>query len=207
MNTEDLKPILEAALFAVGSPLSIERMIALFPETDKPSVEQIKMTLKTLQEECETRGIELKELATGFSFQTKESLHPWLKNLWQEKPQRYSRAFLETLALIAYRQPITRGEIEDIRGVAVSSNVMKTLMEKEWIRTVGHRDLPGKPALLATTRQFLDHFNLKSLEELPALLPLQPEISIEAEEEVQTDYPVVIPTQSVSEEKVVTEEV
>lgn len=178
MNLEPLKSILEAALFAVGNPLSVERMQALFSEDEKPSTDQIKSALKVLQEDCQTRGIELKELASGFCFQTKEDLNPWLKNIWQEKPQRYSRAFLETLALIAYRQPITRGEIEAIRGVVVSPNIIKTLLEKEWIRMVGHRDLPGKPALFATTRQFLDHFNLKSLEELPPLLPLEHELPV-----------------------------
>jgi len=172
MSLEQLKPILEAALFAVGHPLSVERMQTLFPGDEKPSIDEIKGALKALGDDCQTRGIELKELASGFCFQTKEYLNPWLKNIWQEKPQRYSRAFLETLALIAYRQPITRGEIEAIRGVAVNANIIKTLMEKEWIRTVGYRDLPGKPALFATTRQFLDYFNLKSLEDLPSLLPL-----------------------------------
>lgn len=173
MNLEQLTSIIEAALFAVGQPLAIERMQALFAEDEKPSIDEIKTALDKLKQDCQTRGIELVELASGFCFQTKPALNPWLKNIWQEKPQRYSRAFLETLALIAYRQPITRGEIEAIRGVAVNANVIKTLMEKEWIRSVGHRDLPGKPELLATTRQFLDHFNLKSLEDLPALLSLE----------------------------------
>lgn len=177
MTTEQLKTILEAALFALGHPLSVDRMLTLFPENERPSVEDVRSSLKMLQDECETRGIELKELASGFCFQTKEALNPWLKNLWQEKPQRYSRAFLETLALIAYRQPITRGEIEGIRGVTVSSHIIKTLLEKEWIRIVGHRDLPGKPALFATTRQFLDHFNLKSLEELPSPMAVGGEVS------------------------------
>jgi segregation and condensation protein B len=164
-----LKFILEAALFAVGQPLSIKRMQTLFAsaEDEKPSTEEIHAALKALQEDYEGRGIALKELASGFCFQTQEQVHPWLKNLWEEKPQRHSRAFLETLALIAYRQPITRGEIEAIRGVSVNPNIIRTLLDKEWIRVVGQRDLPGKPELFATTLQFLDHFNLKSLEDLP----------------------------------------
>jgi segregation and condensation protein B len=169
MNSELLKSILEAAIFALGHPLSIERMQSLFEEHEQPAVDDIKSALKEIQEAYRDRGIELKELATGFCFQTRENINPWLKNLWQEKPQKHSRAFFETLALIAYRQPITRGEIESIRGVSVSSNIIKTLLEKSWVRIVGHRDLPGKPALFATTHEFLDYFNLKSLEELPAL--------------------------------------
>jgi segregation and condensation protein B len=164
----NIKPILEAALFALGHPLSIERMQALFEPHEKPSKEEIQLALESLQTDYQDHGIELKELATGFCFQTCEQINPWLKNLWQEKPQKYSRAFLETLALIAYRQPITRGEIEAIRGVSVSSNIIKTLMEKSWIRVVGQRDLPGKPELFATTPEFLDYFNMRSLEELPA---------------------------------------
>lgn len=175
LSLAELKSILEASLFAVGHPLSIERMRGLFSDEEKPTGEAIKAALNALQTDYCDRGVELKELCSGFCFQTREALNPWLKNLWQEKPQRYSRAFLETLALIAYRQPITRGEIESIRGVGVSSTIIKTLMEKEWIRMVGHRDLPGKPALFATTRQFLDHFGLQNLQDLPAMLPLTTE--------------------------------
>lgn len=173
MQLEKLKPILEAAIFALGTPLSIERMRGLFEEDEVPSIDEVKAALESLKEDYQTRGIELKEVASGFCFQTREDMNLWLKNLWHEKPQKYSRAFLETLALIAYRQPITRGEIESIRGVSVSSNIIKTLLEKSWIRIVGHRDLPGKPALFATTQTFLDYFNLKNLEELPAMLPVK----------------------------------
>lgn len=187
MNTEQIKPILEAAIFALGTPLSIERMRGLFEENEIPSIDEVKAALESLQEDYQARGIELKEVASGFCFQTREAMNPWLKNLWHEKPQKHSRAFLETLALIAYRQPITRGEIESIRGVSVSSNIIKTLLEKSWIRIVGHRDLPGKPALFATTQVFLDYFNLKNLEELPAILPVNLDMEIEETLVLQVD--------------------
>ena len=174
MHPNLVKSILEAAIFALGHPLPIQRMQGLFEGSEQPSVDEIKFALKELQETYQQGGIELKELASGFCFQTRENMSPWLKKLWQEKPQKHSRAFLETLALIAYRQPITRGEIESIRGVSVSSNIIKTLLEKSWVRIVGHRDLPGKPELFATTPEFLDYFNLKSLEELPGLPELCP---------------------------------
>jgi len=173
MNIEQLKPILEAAILAAGEPVSFERLRHLFDEHEKPTTDELRNALIELTNDCASRGIELKEVASGFCFQAKAELSQWVKRLWLEKPPRYSRALLETLAVIAYRQPITRGEIEDIRGVAVSSNIIKTLLEREWVRIVGEREVPGRPSLFATTRQFLDHFNMKTLEDLPALTELQ----------------------------------
>ncbi|HUA80999.1 MAG TPA: SMC-Scp complex subunit ScpB, partial [Dyella sp.] len=166
---EQLKPIIEAALLAASQPLSVAQLGELFVEEDEVDRAQIAMALEALAEACDGRGVELKEVGTGFRYQVRQDVHPWVSRMWTEKPSRYSRALLETLALIAYRQPITRPEIEQIRGVVVSSNIVKTLEEREWIRVVGHRDVPGKPALFGTTRIFLDYFNLKSLDELPPL--------------------------------------
>lgn len=169
MQIEQLKSIIEAALMAASQPLSIAQLGELFIEEDEVDRAQIAMALEALAEDCANRGIELKEVASGFRYQVRQDVHAWVSRMWTEKPSRYSRALLETLALIAYRQPITRPEIEQIRGVVVSSNIIKTLEEREWIRVVGHRDVPGKPALFGTTRIFLDYFNLKSLDELPPL--------------------------------------
>ncbi len=181
MNEQQLKNIIESALFAAGSPLPVERLEGLFSLEEQPRREAIRAALDALRVEWEPRGIELVEVASGFRFQVKAAMAPWVSRLWDERPTRYSRALLETLALIAYRQPITRAEIEDIRGVTVSSSIVKTLLEREWIRVVGHRDLPGRPALYATTRQFLDYFNLKSLDDLPTLAELKDIDSINAE--------------------------
>ncbi|WP_150303461.1 SMC-Scp complex subunit ScpB [Pseudomonas saliphila] len=180
MKQPPLEHILEAAMLAAGKPLSLDRMRELFDESARPSVRQLQNALARLQEQYLGRAIELKEVASGWRLQVREEYSPWVSRLWEERPQRYSRALLETLSLIAYRQPITRGEIEDIRGVAVSSQIVKTLMEREWVRIVGHRDVPGRPAMYATTRQFLDHFNLTSLSELPALAELRDLDQIEA---------------------------
>lgn len=169
MQIEQLKSIIEAALLAASQPLSVAQLGELFVEEDEVDRAQIAMALEALAEDCANRGVELKEVASGFRYQVRQDMHPWVSRMWTEKPSRYSRALLETLALIAYRQPITRPEIEQIRGVVVSSNIVKTLEEREWIRVVGHRDVPGKPALFGTTRAFLDYFNLKSLDELPPL--------------------------------------
>jgi segregation and condensation protein B len=173
MQIDQLKPIIEAALLAASQPLSIAQLSELFVEEDEVDRAQIAMALEQLAEACEGRGVELKEVASGFRYQVRQSVHPWVSRMWTEKPSRYSRALLETLALIAYRQPITRPEIEQIRGVVVSSNIIKTLEEREWVRVVGHRDVPGKPALFGTTRAFLDYFNLKSLDELPSLAEIR----------------------------------
>jgi segregation and condensation protein B len=169
MQIEQLKPIVEAALLAASQPLTVAQLAELFVEEDEVDREAIARALEALADDCAGRGIELKEVASGFRYQVRQDVHPWVSRMWTEKPSRYSRALLETLALIAYRQPITRPEIEQIRGVVVSSNIIKTLEEREWIRVVGHRDVPGRPALFGTTRAFLDYFNLKSLDELPPL--------------------------------------
>lgn len=171
--SEQLKQIIEAALMAAGQPLSIERMQALFEDGQQPERGDIRKVLELLRQECEGRSIELKEVASGFRYQVRQDYAPWVARLWEERPARYSRALMETLALIAYRQPITRPEIEDVRGVAVSTQIIKTLHEREWIRVVGHRDVPGKPAMYGTTHQFVDYFNLKSLDELPTLAEIR----------------------------------
>jgi segregation and condensation protein B len=169
MQIEQLKAIIEAALLAASQPLSVAQLGELFVEEDEVDRAPIAMALEMLADDSQGRGIELKEVGSGFRYQVRQDVHPWVSRMWSEKPSRYSRALLETLALIAYRQPITRPEIEQIRGVVVSSNIIKTLEEREWVRVVGHRDVPGKPALYGTTRSFLDYFNLKSLDELPTL--------------------------------------
>ena len=184
MNEPELDRILEAVLFAADEPLSIKQLQGLFPEDSDPGREAIRDALTRIAGECEGRSIELKEVGSGWRFQVRESFAQWVSRLWEEKPARYSRATLETLALIAYRQPITRGEIEEVRGVSVSSQIIKSLMERDWIKVVGHRDVPGKPALYATTRAFLDYFNLKSLQELPPLSELRDIDAINAELEL-----------------------
>lgn len=169
----DLAPLLEAFLLASGKPQSLERLFELFEEAERPEPAVFKKALEVLRKSCNGRAFELKEVASGYRLQIRENYAPWVGRLWEERPQRYSRAMLETMALIAYRQPITRGEIEDVRGVAVNSNIIKTLLEREWIRIVGYREVPGKPAMFATTKAFLDHFNLKNLDDLPALADLR----------------------------------
>ena len=169
MGDHDLVEILEGALLAADEPLTKKQLAQLFDELDRPSASDITTALDEVSSRCDGRGFELAEVASGFRFQVRQHLSPWVSKLWVERPARYSRALLETLSLIAYRQPITRGEIEDIRGVAVSSNIMKSLLERDWVKVVGHRDVPGKPAMYATTRGFLDYFNLKSLDQLPPL--------------------------------------
>ncbi|MFZ5723254.1 MAG: SMC-Scp complex subunit ScpB [Pseudomonadota bacterium] len=164
-----VKRILEGALLASGETLNIERFGTLFEDYERPEETVMRELLDEIAAEYAGRGVELKEVASGFRIQVSKDLGPWVSRLWTEKPPRYSRALLETLSLIAYRQPITRGEIEEIRGVAVSSDMVKSLLERDWIRVVGHRDVPGRPALYATTHDFLDYFNLKSLDELPTL--------------------------------------
>ena len=161
--------ILEAALFASAVPLTVDRLRALFPEDACPTTAEIKADLQTLAASYEGRGVELVEVATGYRFQAQQQWSPWLSRLWEKKPPRYSRALLETLALIVYRQPITRAEIEDVRGVVVSSTIIRSLLDREWIKEAGYRDTPGKPALFATTKQFLDDFNVTSLADLPTL--------------------------------------
>lgn len=173
MSETGLVQIVEGALMAAGHPLTVVQIADLFDEQEKPESTEIREALKEVALHCENRGFELQEVAGGFRFQVRQSLSPWVARLWQERPQKYSRAMLETLSLIAYRQPITRGEIEEIRGVAVSSSIIKTLHEREWVRVVGHRDVPGRPAMYATTKTFLDYFNLKTLDQLPALAEIR----------------------------------
>lgn len=179
ITTDKLQCIVEAALMAAGQPLTINALQDLFTMEEKPTAAEIKTILEQIKTKHENSGIFLQEVASGYRFQTKAELSPWLNKLFAERTPRYSRAFLETLAIIAYKQPITRAEIEAIRGVAVNSQIIKTLLEREWIRIVGYRDLPGKPALLGTTKNFLDYFNLKSLSELPTLAQLK---TLEAQE-------------------------
>ncbi|MEW7973042.1 MAG: SMC-Scp complex subunit ScpB [Candidatus Thiodiazotropha endolucinida] len=183
-DEERLKQIVEAALLAAGRPLNLDQLQSLFPEHEAPDKKQLREVLAGLSDDYQGRGIEITEVGSGFRIQVRAEFSPWVSKLWAERPPKYSRALLETLALIAYRQPITRGEIEDVRGVSVSTNIIKTLTEREWVRVVGHRDVPGKPALYATTREFLDYFNLKSLNELPTLAEIRDLDSINRELEL-----------------------
>ena len=201
-----LKKIVEAALLAAGRPLSIEQLQALFGEHERPDRAAFKAALESLEAEFQERPIRLIEVASGWRIQVREEMAPWLSRLWQDRPARYSRALLETLALIAYRQPITRGEIEDIRGVAVSSNIMRTLMERGWVRIVGHRDVPGRPGMYATTREFLDYFGLKKLDELPPLAEIRDLDSINVELDLGlTEPPSVSSTEEAEEHEEATD--
>jgi segregation and condensation protein B len=169
VTTPTLKAIVEGALFAAGGPLGLEQLQELFAQEERPGRDAVMDAIAQLTADYAGRGIEIAQVAGGWRVQVGTLVAPWVARLWDERPARYSRALLETLALIAYRQPITRGEIEDIRGVAVTTAIVKTLSEREWIRVVGHRDVPGRPALFATTRKFLDYFGLRSLNDLPPL--------------------------------------
>ena len=174
MNPSDnLQQIIEGALLAAGKPLSLDAMLNLFDEVEQPDKRKLREVLETLAADYAGRGIEIKQVSSGWRIQVRAECSPWVSRLWDEKPGRYSRALMETLALIAYRQPITRGEIEDIRGVSVSTHIIKTLLEREWVRVVGQRDVPGKPSLYSTTREFLDYFNLQSLDQLPTLAEIR----------------------------------
>jgi len=173
MNELEMKYQFEAALLAAGRPVTTQQLAELFDERERPSLEQVLNALNSLAEEYAGRGLELLEVSSGWRIQVRSNCVDFVSRLWQERPARYSRALLETLALIAYRQPITRGEIEEIRGVAVSSNMMRALYDRNWIRVVGHREVPGRPEVLATTREFLDYFGLKSLDQLPSLAELK----------------------------------
>ena len=197
MQKEKLKPILEAILISADKSLSIEKLLGFFQSEDLVNRDDIKKSLaeliKNYDNSTQKMGFELVETNSGFRFQTREEYKQWVTQHWDEKPSKYSRALLETLALVVYRQPITRAEIEDIRGVAVSSYIIKTLQEREWIRVVGHKEVPGRPSLLGTTRQFLDYFNLKSLDEMPTLSEVQdidklyPELALKLEENNKND--------------------
>jgi len=183
---KQLQLILEAALLAAGQPLSLVQLAALFSDEERPPAGEISRALEQLKCDCSDRGVELIKVASGYRLQVRQDLNLWVSRLWTERPKRYSRALLETMALIAYRQPITRGEIEAVRGVSVRTNIIRTLQERDWIRVVGHRDVPGKPALFGTTRVFLDSFNLQNLDDLPTLAEirdmetLEPELQLEA---------------------------
>ena len=200
---DQLRNIIEAALLVASRPMSLAQLEAVFEHDENPpDREQIRAALDGLQAEYETRGIELVEVASGWRMQSRESMSPWIANLFQEKAPRYSRALLETLVLIAYRQPITRGEIEEVRGVAVSSNIVRTLIERDWVKIVGHRDVPGRPSLLGTTKHFLDYFNLKKIGELPTLSEIKAldEIAPELAQEVAMLDQTIAPDEEVVEE-------
>lgn len=173
MEIEQLKHILEAILLGAGRPLTIDQLLTMFAEHEKPERNAIQEALGLLQGEYEARGLALVQVGSGYRIQIRQSMRPWVTRLWEEKPARYSRALLETLSLIAYRQPITRGEIEEVRGVSVSTTIMKTLQEREWVHIVGHREVPGRPAMYGTTKKFLDYFSLQSLSDLPSLAELR----------------------------------
>ena len=173
LNHSEIKNVIEAALLGGGRPLSLEQLSGLFGKRSVPDRKLLKEILRALSTDYEDRGIELKEVGSGYRIQIRSSMSEWLSPLWEERAPRYSRALFETLALIAYRQPITRGEIEEVRGVAVSTNIVRTLLERGWVRVVGHRDVPGKPAMFGTTKEFLDYFGLKRLDDLPPLAEIK----------------------------------
>lgn len=194
MTPEKLKNIIEAVLLSAEHPMTVQQIESLFMgDIDCPSRDDVRKALHDLEADCANRGFDIKQVASGYRLQVKQDYATWVARLWEEKPARYSRALLETIALVAYRQPITRGEIEDVRGVSVSSNIIKTLVEREWVKVLGHKDVPGKPALYGTTREFLDYFNLKSLDELPTLAEikdldkLHPELALDDLGEVADD--------------------
>lgn len=172
MDETEIRHFIETALLAAGRPLNIDQLQSLFDDSSAPEKAQIRQAISTLADEYEDRGITINEVASGFRIQVKAGMADRLQKLWEDRPPRYSRAMFETLALIAYRQPMTRGEIEEIRGVSVSTNIVRTLLEREWIRVVGHRDVPGRPAMFGTTKLFLDYFGLKKLDDLPPLADL-----------------------------------
>ena len=191
---EKVRAIIEAALLSADGPVPLDRLVGLFKDDEiasdvKEKKKIIKTALKELNDECENRGVELANLAGGYRFQSKQDLSPWISRLWDEKPPRYTRALLETLAIIAYQQPVSRGDIEQIRGVAVSPNIMRTLIDREWVQSLGHREVPGRPMLYGTTRSFLDYFGVKKLSDLPPL-----------EEIKQLADPVFIEAEVVAEE-------
>jgi segregation and condensation protein B len=186
MDSQKLKNIVEAALLAAGNPLTIDQLKNLFGEQDQPERQEIRAALDALQADYAERSIEIREVASGFRVQVRESMAQWLGKLWEERPPRYSRALMETLAIVAYRQPVTRGDVEEIRGVSVTTNIIRTLQERDWIKVVGHRDVPGKPAMFGTTRQFLDYFGLKKLDDLPPLAELASMEPVEVQLELGT---------------------
>jgi segregation and condensation protein B len=184
-----LKDIVEAALFASPQPLNVESLRNLFEEGERPEPNAIRQAIEELTQEYAARPVQVQQIASGFRFQVRDGYSRWLSRLFEERPVRYSRALLETLAIIAYRQPVTRGEIEDVRGVAVSSSIVRTLQEREWVQVVGHKEVPGRPALYATTREFLDYFGLKALDELPALAAFAEPDADDARAAPESEFP------------------
>jgi segregation and condensation protein B len=191
MDNEQRKKIVEATLMSASQALNVDQLLKLFADdADEVSCDDIKAIVQSLQEDCQERGYELKKVASGFRYQTREEVQPWVDKLRPERPPRYSRAFMETLALVVYKQPITRAEIEDVRGVAVSTSIFKVLLEREWVKIIGHKEVPGRPAMYGTTRKLLDYFNLSSLNELPDLAEIKdiddiaPELALIVNEEM-----------------------
>jgi segregation and condensation protein B len=203
----DVKDILEASLFAANEPLSIVELQGLFLLEERPDKHRVRDSINQLQNEYKAKPIELVETASGYRFQVKSKYSSWVARLWEEKPVKYSRALLETLAIIAYQQPATRGEIEEIRGVSVSTNIMRTLEERSWVRVIGHKEVPGRPALYVTTREFLDYFNLQTLADLPPLSSLL-DIDLLPSREVQLSLGDDAPTKRdvINDEKTITAE-
>jgi segregation and condensation protein B len=187
LEEHNIKQILEAAILAADSPLDRDALLMLLDEDDKPDQQTLERLLNELADDYAERGVQLREVGSGFRFQVRTDLGPWVSRLWAERAPRYSRAIMETLALIAYRQPVTRGEIEEVRGVSVGTQIIRTLQERGWVRIVGHRDVPGRPAMFATTKQFLDYFNLGSLDELPALSEIKDLDKLNEELELEDD--------------------
>lgn len=204
---ELLRKIVEAALMAAAKPMSISQLQDLFEDEEKPGKEEFAAAFEDIQIDTADRGFELVEVASGWRFQVRQGLAPWVGKLWDEKPKKYSRAMLETLALIAYRQPITRGDIEQIRGVAVSSDIIKSLLERDWVKIVGHKDVPGRPAMYATTKEFLDYFSLKSLEELPTLAEIRDLDSLNTELNLEDNLPPIKASLELTEEQLSEESV
>ncbi|MDW3095287.1 MAG: SMC-Scp complex subunit ScpB [Gammaproteobacteria bacterium] len=197
MEFKQLKNIVEAALLAADHPLTADQLLKLFVDDQQiPSKDEVKKAIAELEKECEDRGYELKKIASGYRYQTRVEIQQWVSKLRVERPPKYSRAFMETLSLVVYRQPITRSEIEDVRGVSISSSIFKVLLEREWIKIVGHKEVPGRPAMYGTTKKFLDYFNLKTLNELPSLAEIKdldqvhPELAFMDEDQKAPDAPV-----------------
>tara|TARA_R110002049_G_scaffold147342_1_gene310125 strand:+ start:90602 stop:91243 length:642 start_codon:yes stop_codon:yes gene_type:complete len=198
MEFKQIKNIVEAALLAADHPLTPDQLLKLFEDDQQiPSKDDVKKAISELEDDCAERGYELKKIASGYRYQTRVEIQQWVSKLSVERPPRYSRAFMETLALVVYRQPITRAEIEDVRGVSISSSIFKVLLEREWIKIIGHKEVPGRPAMYGTTKKFLDYFNLKSLNELPSLAEIKdldqihPElVFMDAEEQKASEAPV-----------------
>ncbi len=200
----EIKRVVEAILFAANRPMTCKQVQQIFPEIERPEIQEIQAAIDAIKEDYRFRPVELKQVASGYRFQVKQELSRWVSRLFEEKPPKYSRALLETLAIIAYRQPATRGDIEDIRGVSVSSSIIHTLLEREWIRVVAHKEVPGRPALYGTTKQFLDYFNIASLNELPTLQEIQElDMSLDNPSSDTTQQP----TQVKSEEQETTEQI